>query len=147
MPKLLIYKQKNNWTCGPACMLVVLDYFGTKKDIGSLLIEMRTTKKEGTHHSDIINLLKTCKLQYLVKRNCSIHDIKKHLCTNLVIVGYWIPYYKESHYSIVKKVNSSRIYFHDTWFGPKHNCTIDYFLRNWWDDEAKGWMIAIKRPM
>lgn len=143
--KLLKYKQKNNWTCGPACLLVVLNYFGIRKDIPDLIKELKTTKKEGTDNANIIKLLKKYELKFIVKENSTLHDLKKYLKNYLVIVGFWIPFYKESHYSIVKKINKQRIYFHDTWFGYNHSYKIDYFLKNWWDEEVRGWLLAIKK--
>jgi len=144
--KLLRYRQKTDWTCGPACLKVVLHFFGVNKDISELIKELKTTEKTGTDHQRMINLLKKYKLKFIVKKNATLEEIKKSLIDSLVVVDYFIPYYQESHYSIVKKIKGERIYFHDTHFGPNHRYKIDYFLRNWWDEEAKRWLVAIKKP-
>lgn len=142
--KLLKYKQKDDWTCGPAFLKVVLDYFGIEKDISTLIKELGTTRNDGTDESSIVKLLKKYKLKFIVKENTSLDDLRGYLKDHLVVVCFWVPFYKFSHYSIVKGVDSERIYFHDTWFDPNHSYKIDYFLRNWWDEESKGWMLAIK---
>lgn len=143
--KLLKYRQKKASICGPACMKVVLDYFGIKKEIEELVKELKTTKKEGTDHAKMVQLIKKNKLQFKIKTKSRLAQIKKLLKSHLVVVDYWIPYYQESHYALVKKLDSQRIYLHDTRFGPNHSYKINYFLKNWWDEETKGWLLAIKK--
>jgi predicted double-glycine peptidase len=81
----------------------------------------------------------------MFRENASLENLKKYLRNHLVIVSFWIPYYKESHYSIVKKINSERIYLHDTWFGSNHCLKINYFLKNWYDEDCTGWLMAITK--
>lgn len=138
------YKQKNGWTCGPAVARIILHSSGTKKSVKEIIKELRTTR-QGTSNARLIRLFKKHGLRFRIKENASISDIKKCLPNNRIIVAYWIPTHKESHYSIVKKINSKRIYFHDTWFGANHSYTIDYFLKNWWDNEAFRWLLAVKK--
>lgn len=143
--RLLKYRQKDSWTCGPAVMKVVLAHFGINKEIEELIGELKTTKKQGTEHKNIEKLLKKYKLKFIQKKNATFEELKSALKDAPVIVDYWVPYHKESHYSLVIKINSQRIYFHDTYFGPNHSYMINYFLKNWEDQEAKGWLLAIKK--
>lgn len=138
------YKQRNDWTCGPAVARVILHASGVRKDIRGITKELRTTR-EGTGNAHFLRLLKKHNLRYFAKENATAADIKKCLKRHLVVVAYWIPAHKESHYSIVKKINSKRIYFHDTWFGSNHSYSIKYFLKNWRDNEAYRWMLAVKK--
>lgn len=143
--KLLKYEQKDKWSCGAACLKVALDHFGIKKEIDELIKELKTTKSSGTEHSNIIRLLKKSKLKFEVKKNGTLEDLKRSLKDSLIVVDYWLPYHKESHYSIVKRIGADRIHFHDTYFGPNHSYKIDYFLKNWKDQEGTGWFLSIKR--
>lgn len=143
--KLLKYRQKTDWTCGPACLKVVLDFFGIKKDVSQLIKELATTEAKGTDHINMIRVLKKYRLPFIVKDKSSFFDLKKYLTDSLVIVDYWIPYHQESHYSIVKKIAAERIFFHDTHFGFNHSYQIDYFLKNWHDEEAERWLLAVKK--
>lgn len=144
MRKFLPYRQKNKWTCGPAIVKVILDYFGIKRSLEELIKELGTTK-EGTDNKELLRVLAKYKLNYKVKQNSTLVDIKKYIPNYLVIVGYFIPYYQESHYAIVKKITRDRIYLHDTWFGPNHKLTIKHFLKNWWDEDNRKWLLAIKK--
>src|SRR3989344_1151663 len=138
------YKQKNNWTCGPAMARVVLSYYGARTTVPLLIKKLRTTRS-GTGNRQILKLFKRNNLKFSVKTNSSLSDIKKYIISHWIIVAYYIHLHKEYHYSIVKSINSKRIYFHDTWFGSNHSYSLNYFENNWKDDEATKWMLAIKQ--
>lgn len=126
--KLLVYKQKTKWTCGPACLKIVLNYFGIKKDESELKKLLGTTKKDGTSQKNFLIFLKKEGIDFIAKKGANFREIKKYLKKGfIVVVSFWIPYYKESHYSIVKKITSKRIYLHDTWFGPNHSYRLNFF--------------------
>lgn len=138
------FKQQNAWTCGPAIARIILSCYGHQPTIPELTKKLRTTRS-GTSHNSILKLFKKRDLRFSVKENSSLGDIKKHIKTHHLIVAYYIPRNREYHYSIVKKINSKRIYFHDTWFGSSHSYSLAHFEKNWKDDEAIRWMIAIKK--
>jgi ABC-type bacteriocin/lantibiotic exporter with double-glycine peptidase domain len=138
------YKQKNDWSCGPAVARVILDYYGTRPTISSLTKQLKTTRA-GTENRYVISLFKRNNLRFFARSNSSIAELQKYSKNYWLIVAYWIPSSRESHYSIIKKINSRRVYFHDTWFGSNHSYSLKYFLKNWHDDEATRWFIAVKK--
>lgn len=138
------YKQKNDWSCGPAVARVILDYYGTRQTISSLARQLKTTRT-GTENRHIISLFRRNNLKFFIRKNSSTKELQKYSKKYWIIVAYWIPASKESHYSIIKKINSKRVYFHDTWFGRNHSYTLKYFLKNWHDDEATRWFMAVKK--
>jgi ABC-type bacteriocin/lantibiotic exporter with double-glycine peptidase domain len=139
------FKQKNDWTCGPAVARLVLHAFGHKKPLREVSKALKTDRN-GTANAYMIRLFKRNRLKIKVKNGTGISDLKKHTKKHLVVVAYSIPSSGDSHYSIVRKVSHGRVYFHDTWFGSKHSYNINYFLKNWHDDEATRWMLAVKKP-
>ncbi len=139
------YKQKNGWTCGPAVTKIILNYAGKTCPDTDLARKLKTTPA-GTSNCQLVNFLKKSGVKFRVMEGASLNALKKISKKGLVLVTYWIPCHKEHHYSIVKKVTAKRIYFHDTWFGANHSYSINYFRKNWWDDEAKNsWLLAIKK--
>lgn len=138
------FKQKNDWTCGPAVARIVLHAFGYKKPLKEVSKSLRTNK-DGTTNAQMIQLFKKNQLKFKVKDGAKITDLKKQTKKHLVVVAYSIPSSGDSHYSIVKRVDRNRVYFHDTWFGSSHSYNINYFLKNWHDGEAIHWMLAIKK--
>ncbi|MEK7151279.1 MAG: cysteine peptidase family C39 domain-containing protein [Patescibacteria group bacterium] len=139
------YKQRNGWTCGPAVTKIILDYAG-KPCLKTNLVKTLKTTSAGTSNNQLIKFLKKSGVKFKVQEGASLNSLKKVSRSGLVLVTYWIPNHKEHHYSIIKKITSKRIYFHDTWFGANHSYSIPYFQKNWWDDEAKSsWLLAVKK--
>lgn len=138
------YKQPNDWTCGPAVLRTVLHALGIQTDISELVRELKTTRS-GTRHSDLIRYLNRNSYDFRIRQASTVPILKRYLRNHWVIVAYWIPRSKEFHYSIVKQIKKSRVYFHDTWYGTGHSYSVTYFSRNWFDDESKRWMLAIKK--
>ncbi len=139
------YKQKNDWTCGPAVARILLHYYDAIMDIDEIVKKLRTTPRRGTGNINLLRLLRKNGVKFKVKENATAKDLKKNIKNYWLVVAYWIPLHKESHYSIVKKVTAKRIYFHDTWFGTNHSYSMDYFLKNWWDEEATRWLLAVRK--
>ena len=137
-----MFKQKNDWTCGPAVARIILKYRGIKAELGHIIKELGTTR-EGTENRALMRLMKKKGINCVQKQNATLVELKKHSKNKIVVVAYWIPRSKVSHYSIVKRVAKKRIYFHDTWYGSRHSYSIDYFLKNWFDDEAFRWMLVV----
>ena len=139
------YKQPNYWTCGPAVARLILHSYGKKKTVNEIAKEAKTTKS-GTSNSGMKRVLKKHGIKFKEKQNACLSDLKGKVKTHWLLVAYWIPIHKEAHYSIVKKIDSKRIYFHDTWYGARHSYSHRYFLKNWWDGEAKRWLLKVKKP-
>ena len=137
------FKQKNDWTCGPAVARIFLHSRGKQIGLKEIIRALRTTR-EGTSNANLVRFIRRHSLYYIEKQKATLRDLKSQSKNKIVIVSYWIPRSKVHHYSIVKKVGKRRIYFHDTWYGSKHNYSVDYFLKNWRDEEAVRWMLAVK---
>lgn len=138
------YKQKNDWTCGPAVARLLLHYYNAGMNFVDIVKALRTTRA-GTGNMRLLHLLSKKRVPFRVKERADLSNIRRYLKNHWVVVAYWIPSHRESHYSIVKKINAKRIFFHDTWFGTNHSYDINYFLKNWWDEEATRWLLAVKK--
>ena len=138
------FKQKNDWTCGPAVARIICKYYGIERKISQLVRELNTTRL-GTSNRDFQKFLRRYDINFRTRKGSTVGNLKRALSNNLIIVAYWIPKYGDAHYSIVKKLDRSRIYFHDTWYGSGHSYSLDYFKKNWWDGEAKRWYLAVPK--
>lgn len=138
------FKQKNDWTCGPAVARIVLDYYGLEQELSDLVRRLNTTRA-GTSNRDLRRLLRWYDISYREFQDSTLTKLKKYVRSHLVIVAYWIPRHSVAHYSIVTRISKGRIYFHDTWYGSTHSYTLKYFEKNWWDPEATRWLMAIKK--
>jgi len=144
------HKQETKYTCGAASMRMALESIGIKKGEKQLVKLLRTNKIRGTRISSFPQLAEKFKLNYTVKRNATIQDLKRYQKEGyVIIVDYFFPKEKVDHYSILRKIDSNFIYFWDPWFGPEHKYNLSYFKKVWkcdlrYDPE-KAWFIAIKK--
>ncbi|OGN29964.1 MAG: hypothetical protein A3A33_01425 [Candidatus Yanofskybacteria bacterium RIFCSPLOWO2_01_FULL_49_25] len=138
------FKQKNGWTCGPAIARIVFDHYGYETEISEMVRKLNTTRA-GTSNQDLLRLLRRYDIPFRVMQQARLADLRRLVRTHLVIVAYWIPRHREAHYSIVKKTDWHRIYFHDTWFGSTHSYSLPYFEKNWLDGADAHWLLAVRK--
>ncbi len=143
------YEQETDWTCGPASMRMVLDALGIKKSEKQLIKLLRTNKQVGTWNESFPCLAEKYKLNYVAERNSTLSSLRNYLRKGyLLIVSYYLPKDKVSHYSVVKKISRGFIYFLDPFQGPSHKYKINQFIKLWnkksEHDEERRWFIGIK---
>lgn len=138
------YKQSKDWTCGPACMRMVLASFGIRKSEAAVAKLLCVSKVSGTKHKKFAELSEKLKLSYVVRRKGSVEEIKEFLPWCKIIVCYWLPDEKSGHNAVVRKISSKRIYLFDPWFGRNYSLPLSYFNKNWRCRQDKRWFIAIK---
>lgn len=140
-----MYKQINDWTCGPAVARIILHFhFSRRASVSTLIRQLKTTRR-GTDNRQLVSILKKHGIRYRVHKEATLSDIKKFLPRYLVVLSYWIPAYKESHFSIVRRLDAKRIYFHDTWFGARHSYSRDYFTKRCWKEKEYRWLLLIPK--
>ena len=108
------HKQETIWTCGASAMRMALEKCGIKKSEKQVVKILKTNKIRGTWHKDFPRVAEKYKLNYVVKRNATIDDLKyfqKKGCT--IIICYYYPPEKVDHYSILKSIDSENIHFYD----------------------------------
>lgn len=147
--ELKFHKQETKWTCGPACMKIVLDSLGIKRSEKLLAKLMKTNKIWGTRQRSFPFIAERYKLNYTVKRNSRIDFLKKLLKQEYrIIICYHYPGNKASHYAIVKKITKEKVTLMDPWHGANFKFDTDFFAEIWRSSEKYGneirWLIAIK---
>ncbi len=141
------HKQETRWTCSAAAMRMALEACGIRKSEKQVVRLLKTNKIRGTWHENFPKVAEKYKLNYVVKRNSNIGDLKKFLKEKyFIIVNYYYPPQSVDHYSVIKSIDSKHIYFLDPWYGKNHKYAISEFRKLWHDTEKeKCWLIAIKK--
>ena len=142
------YEQENYWTCGPACLRMVLGSMGIKRTEGQLARFLWTTKKGGTRQKEFSRVAEKYKLNYVVMRDVSIDALVDASDDDFrIITCYHLPDEDIDHYSVFKKAGSKYIYFLDPWFGPEHKYEKKYFKDIWIIKQEKEshWFIGFKK--
>lgn len=148
--RIKYYRQETNYTCGASAMRMALSRFGINKSEKQICKMLGTNKVRGTWNRSFPELAEKLKLNYIVRRNSSIYELKKAFLDGFVIVlGYYIPKGKVDHYAVVKKVDNKNIILMDPYYGDNLLIKINNFVKNWnsdsrWDKE-KRWFFGVKR--
>ncbi len=143
---MIYFKQSKDWSCGPACVRMVLASLGIKKSEKEIARLMHANKLVGTRFREFPALFEKLKLSYVVRRNGSVEEIKEFFPWCKVIVAYWVPGEETDHYAVVRKIDKRKIYLLDPWFGPKHSLSLSYFKKRWFGvGNTKRWFIAVRK--
>ena len=141
------YKQETKYTCGPASMRMVLQEFGIKKTEVQLTRAMKCTKRWGTKHKSFPPIAEQYHLNYLVKRNGSIDNLREFRKRGYdIIVCYFHLKARTGHYAVIKKIEGDHIHLYDPDYGHDRKLSVTFFGRIWKCPGERGWFIAIKKP-
>lgn len=148
--KLEYSRQTTDYTCGPASIKMVLNYFGFSKSEKELAEIFNTDSKKGTRIKNFISGVRSLEFEYIIKTNSDFKDLRRFQRKGyVVVVCYFIPEENLDHYSVLKKVGIKNIYFFDPWFGKNHKYSKNYFKKIWRCDESfdkeKAWCAALKK--
>lgn len=144
------HKQETCWTCGSASMRMILEACGIKKSEKQVVKLLGTNKIRGTWAKLYPQLAEKYNLNYIVKRNSTIDEVKKLMKDGyFILTSYYVPKEKVDHFVVVKKIDDEYIYFLDPCYGPEHKYKLIYFLKVWktdpkYDNEM-AWFIGIKK--
>lgn len=144
------YEQETNYTCGPACMRMVLAKIGIEKSEKEVAKLLGTNKVVGTKNKDFVNLAEKYKLQYSVHRNSSITNLNYFFKKGYqIIICYFHPKEKQGHYAVIRSMRNNKITLMDPIDGPNHTYSIKNFEKYWKSTKTfegeKAWFIAIKK--
>jgi ABC-type bacteriocin/lantibiotic exporter with double-glycine peptidase domain len=142
--KIPYYKQETGYTCGAACMRMILESMGIKKSEKQVANLLKTNKMIGTWHKNIAELAEKYKFDYTIFRGATWLDLLFYKETGWRIIVCFTNRENFFHYCVVKKINWHSIYLLDPSAGPKERYFIPDFKKRWYDHEGKRWFMAIK---
>ncbi len=144
------HRQINSWSCGPSSLKIILDYYKDKKDIKSLIKELKCTEKDGTFHKDFRKFLKKNKYNFVEKKNVALKDIEEFLQQSVpVIVDYQA--YHGGHFSVIIGRTENKFLFSDPSCDKKYRwISKKDFLKRWFEEDEPGkivnrWLLAVYR--
>jgi ABC-type bacteriocin/lantibiotic exporter with double-glycine peptidase domain len=143
------YHQKKEYTCGPAVLKMVFDFFDVHLKEEKLKKEMRTSKKRGTKHERLIKTALREGFYCYVHDNSSISQIKHFVEVGFpVIVHYIEPSSNDGHYSVVVGYKRNKLIMNDPWNGENYKIKLKEFEKRWHSQEnskQKRWIIVLSK--
>jgi ABC-type bacteriocin/lantibiotic exporter with double-glycine peptidase domain len=152
MSRFPFHLQTKDYTCGPACMRMALEFFGINRREDELEKLMHALPGQGTLFKDMEDAAEHFGLAHKTIAPATIDDIKMLLAEQwLVIVCYLMQTepFQIDHYAIVRKLDKGRINLFDPWHGELQSYPIIQFEEIWKSrerpDKADQWLIALKK--
>lgn len=147
--KIPFHWQKNDYSCGPACLQMVLHASGIRITQKTLIQQTGANSKIGTSRDSLRRVLAEYKLPTLTINHEPLSTIQNYLLRrNLVIVNYQEPGEGEDHYAVVKKITKSSIILLDPWHGSSFKLPKPNFLELWNNPKLRrkftGWALVVK---
>jgi ABC-type bacteriocin/lantibiotic exporter with double-glycine peptidase domain len=133
--------------CGPACMVMIFDYYGIKITEKKLATLTHASRSTGTTAENMIQVAKDYGFKTQLKDTADFKDIKHFLNKKIpVIVNWFSPYGEpEGHYSVVVGMDSNNIYLQNPELGYIQSIRLSTFKRLWFD--FKGDYIQSKNDL
>eukprot|EP01083_Nonionella_stella_P026311 72360_1 len=131
-PNFQYFKQETCYTCGPACIRMVLGSFGidkTEKEICDAVKPI--TPEYGTPLKQLVSIKDIYNLECQYGNNGSINQLSEWTADGWIcVVHYSLP--DVSHYSLFLYDNDcGHILLNDPWFGPHFAWKKAKFLKKW----------------
>lgn len=147
---LKYYPQHKDYSCGPVCLKMVFEHLGRKYSEEKLIALCKTSEKNGTTHSHLLDEIKREGFEYLVKSRGAIKDIIHFVESGyLIIVNYIEPLSKESHYAVVSGYDEKEkvIILADPCDGNDFTLGWGEFKKMWHNknNSSKGWFLVVGR--
>jgi len=139
------FHQETKYTCGPACMRIIIDSFGIVKSEKQVANLLKTNHVGGTWNENFPPVAEKFKL-----RNSSLEELKKLLSEGYrVIIGYQNTIEGVGHYAIAGKVDAKYVHLIDPKYGEYHKVPIRNFVRMWGykqkHDKERRWLFGMKK--
>ena len=142
------HRQTTDYTCGPASLQMVFEYFGkyiSQKKLEDLL---KTSKDAGTNHEALIGAATDNGFYCYVNNESTVHEIKHFLLMHLpVIIHYIEPSSQEGQYAVVSGLRSGKLVLNDPWNGKGFHLSERNFLKRWHDSKNvhKNWIMTVSK--
>lgn len=146
MIKIPFFHQETGYTCGPASMKMVFDFFGLKISEKELKKKLKSNKEVGTNHEYLIKTAVKNGFYCYVHKNATINQIKDFLDEGLpVIVHYMEPSSDEEHYSVIVEIKGRKIIMNDPWNGKRFKLSEKDFTGRWHGKSRRGWLMVLSK--
>jgi len=118
--------------CGPACLKMVLEYYGIKKTEREVARLAGTTARWGTPATGLVKAVKSFGLKGKVKDNADLSDVRKYISKKIPVIVNWFST-DEGHYSVVVGIDEKFIYLQDPELASVRKLDLVTFKRVWFD--------------
>ncbi len=129
------FKQSPSY-CGPACLKMVLHYYGKEVTEEELGVVAKTTFEDGTTNDNLLLAAQAYGLDGVWHQNGTIEELRTYAHTNVPVIIEWFssdesPAPGEPHYSIVLDVTDIHVLLLDPEDGKQYEMSHVKFMSTW----------------
>jgi ABC-type bacteriocin/lantibiotic exporter with double-glycine peptidase domain len=141
--------QPDNYTCGPTCLAMALDFFGRSYTRDEVVELCKTKPGRGTENHALVFAIVSHGLCAHTKQRATIHDIQNAFNESaVIIVNYFNPVSNVGHFAVVQGFDDTHIYLADPKNGENYTLTHSIFSTHWHNHTKtlEAWMVTIAEP-
>lgn len=128
------FLQSDDSLCGPACLRMVLAFWGIKKTEQELALACNHTYEKGCQGEDMVSAARQFGFDAFIKNNSDVKELKGYVDLGIpIIVDWFCGDLPEGHSSVVVGVDDENVYMLDPWLDEMRVVTIYDFKRCWFD--------------
>ena len=121
--------------CGPACLKMVLEYYGIKKSEAELAKLSKANPAKGTTAQNLVAAAKKLGFIAFYKDFSTIKEIKKYIDKKIPVIVDWFSG-DDGHYCAVAGIDNKFIYLQDPDLNKINKIDLVTFQRVWFDFEV-----------
>ena len=146
MIRVPYHEQINAYTCGPASLQMVFEYFQKLESQHALAHKAQSSPEWGTDNSAMIRVATDAGFYVYVNNGSTLHEIKHFVEQGLpVIVNFIEPSDNEAHFAVVVGFNRKSLLLNDPSNGRKIRMSRKEFLDRWYSMHKihKKWIMVL----
>lgn len=131
--------QETDWTCGPACLRMLLAARGIRVSERRLAAACNTTAAKGTSPRDLARAARAWGCVLRLSARLRIADLRRLLARGVpVVVNYREPSEEVGHYAVAVALGPRTITLQDPCNGRHFRLPIAAFRRRWYGHENRS---------
>ena len=133
MLRVPLFEQSAHGYCGPACLKMVLGYFGVKKSERELVRLTGATQKSGIGARGLLKAARQLGFRGFAKDSATFGDLRNCVMRRRIpVIVDWFSE-DDGHYSVVVGIDRERIVLADPENGRRRAMPLSVFRRVWFD--------------
>lgn len=120
--------------CGPACLKMVLEFFGVKKSEAELVKLSGADRLHGATAQELVNAAKLLGFEAEYHDYSSLEELRGYLDNQIPVIVDWFSH-DDGHYSVVVDMDEENIFLQNPEIGNLQAIDLVTFKRVWFDFE------------